>query len=839
MSKYLTPKTFLLFSLFVLASLLDSCKKSEPGTIPTGNQMQDLKVPATFDWETSRTITFRISSDHSVVLNITSESGEISYFRGYYNGIGDLLEMPVNIPAYVTAVKVNGNLVSLTGSVVSVDLSNGIALSPDFQPGTIPLAGLVAAWHFDENQGIIAGDAVGGHNGTITGALWTSGIKGSALHFDGTGNQVQVPNSGLNLTGNGISFSFWFRLDAVGDNGAFIFQNVKYILKMDAQGRIGFALYTPVYKAVVMNYSDRILDTDWHHGVATYDGSEMKIYVDGNLKITGTNSGNLQSTTSDVYIGYQKTLNPFKGIIDEMLVYDRALTQQEVEEILISTPDPGNGETDMISWWKLDENGGAVAVDSKDGNDGVITNAVWGTGISGSCLVFDGIAGLVLAPNKPNLNPVTGITMMAWAKTKENKTCKIFQKGDWDGHGIGQGKWDGWQVQVRMADNTSQSIHWGGGLPILNEWYHLAMTYDGQQLKFYVNGQLRNSKPVTGVLKVNSRDLSIGSDNGAQKFFNGSIDDLKFFGRALDITEIQANFEQTGSSPDRDGDGIPDGDDSYPNDPARAFNNFYPAAGYGTLAFEDLWPGKGDYDFNDLVMNYRFKIITDASNKVTEISSTFVIRAIGAGLQNGFGFQLPTASVVQTDIETSGSKLTESYITVGSNGLESGQERPTIIVFDNVNKIMPSPGGFGVNVQPGAPYVDPDTTVVSLLFKPGTYSINDIGIDRFNPFLIVDMDRGKEIHLPDHVPTSLANPAWFKTSEDDSDPASGRYYKTITNLPWAIRIASDFDYTIESVQITSAYLKFAPWAESGGSSYPDWYLDTTGYRNETNIYHKQ
>ncbi len=838
MSKTRRCKTLMLISMLVLLSLLNSCKKNDPVVTPAGDRMQDLKVPASFDWETSRTITFRIIAEYSTVVNITSESGDISYFRGYHNGIGEWLEMDVNIPAYVTSVKVNGNLAALTGPVVSVDLTGSAADAPAFKPLSIPLSGLLAAWHFDENQGTVASDAVGGHHGTITGAQWTSGIKGSALHFDGTGNQVQVPNSGFNPTGSAISFSFWFRLDNVGDNGAFIFQNVKYILKMDAQGRIGFALYTPVYKSVTMNYADRILDTDWHHGVATYDGSEMKIYVDGNLKVTGANTGNLQSTTSDVYIGYQKTLNPFKGIIDEMLVYDRALTQQEVEQILVSTPDPGTGEADMISWWKLDENGGTVAADSKDGNDGFITNATWGTGIAGSCLVFDGTAGLVTAPNKPNLNPVTGITMMAWAKTRENKTCKIFQKGDWDGHGIGQGKWDGWQVHVRMADNTSQSIHWGGGLPILNEWYHLAMTYDGQQLKFYVNGQLRNSKPVTGVLKVNGRDLSIGSDNGAQKYFNGSIDDLKFFGRALDITEIQANFEQTGTSSDQDGDGIPDTDDSYPKDPARAFDNFHPASGYATLAFEDLWPGKGDYDFNDLVLDYRFRIITDAGNKVTEIAATFVIRAIGAGLRNGFGFQLPDGTVSQADMEAAGIKLTEEYIVLDPNGLESGQERPTVIVYDNVSNIMPSPGGFGVNVQPGAPYVDPDTTVVSMLFKPGSYSINAIAIDRFNPFLIVDMDRGKEIHLPDHAPTSLVNPAWFKTSEDDSDPASGRYYKTTTNLPWAIRIASDFDYTVESAQITSAYLKFAPWAESGGNAFPDWYLDTPGYRNNANIYQK-
>ncbi len=49
---------------------------------------------------------------------------------------------------------------------------------------------------------------------------------------------------------------------------------------------------------------------------------------------------------------------------------------------------------------------------------------------------------------------------------------------------------------------------------------------------------------------------------------------------------------------DSDGDGIPDHFDDFPSDPAMAFNNYYPCdAAYGTLAFEDMWPGKGDYDF--------------------------------------------------------------------------------------------------------------------------------------------------------------------------------------------------------------------------------------------------
>jgi LruC domain-containing protein len=371
---------------------------------------------------------------------------------------------------------------------------------------------------------------------------------------------------------------------------------------------------------------------------------------------------------------------------------------------------------------------------------------------------------------------------------------------------------------------------------MLNEWYHLAMTYDGQQFKFYVNGQIRNSMAVTGLLYVNSRNLSIGSDDDVQKFFKGSIDECKFFNRALDATEVQANFEQTGNLPDRDGDGVPDTDDSYPEDPARAFNNYYPVTGFGTLAFEDMWPAKGDYDFNDLLIDYRFKTVTNVNNMVTEIVSTVVIRAIGAGMRNGFGFQLPGASIDGADVDVTGFRLKKNIINLNPNGTEAGQDKITVIVFDDVNKIMISPEGFGVNVQPGAPYVPPDTTVVSLLIKPNTYSIADVGIDQFNPFLIVNHDRGREVHLPDNPPTSLANQAYFTTGNDDSHPASGRYYKTTANLPWAVRISSGYDYTVEGSQITSAYLNFAAWAESAGVEYPDWYMNIIGYRNESNIY---
>jgi len=830
MSKY-----FNTLCLALTISAMLSCNKNDIDSTEV-KEIKDLKISSVFDWETSHDITFEIQSDISTEILITSETSEQQFYHGFFNGLTGNFSIKLNIPSNINQVRVNGILVPIAGNVVQVNLLKSLKNREAFHPSDIPVQGLIAAWHFNENNGTIATDSINGHNGLISNAIWTNGIRSSALEFNGNTSQIQVPNSGLNPVGNSISFSFWFKLNVVGAIGTFIFQDQKYNASLDALGRIIFTVYTPSAKSVNSGVGSRILDTDWHHVALTYNGLEMKIFLDGLQRVYNPNSGNLQSSTSDVYIGRQPAVNSYDGIIDEFLIYDRAISNTEVLQIFGSTPSPNTGSGNLVSHWKFDENAGSIANDSKGSNAGTVSGASWQSGISGSCLKFDGTNGLVKVPSKLNLNPVFALTLMAWAKTESNTTTKILQKGDWDGHGIGQGNWDGWGGQIRLENNTTEGLSWEGGLPVLNEWYHLAMTYDGQQLKFYVNGQLKKSKPVTGLLHVNARDLSIGSDDGIQKFFKGSIDEPKFFDRALDQTEIQANYSQPGNSPDQDGDCISDAVDLYPSDPARAFNNYSPIVGFGTLAFEDLWPSTGDYDFNDLVIDYRFKTVTNANNKVSEVFATFVLRAIGAGMKNGFGFQLPVSMVAIPDMEVSGFKLKEGIIGLNPNGTEAGQEKITVIVFDNAYKIMPFAGGFGVNVQPGATFVQPDTTVVSLCFKPNTYSIEDVGIANFNPFLIVNLDRGREIHLPDHSPTSLANPAFFDTGNDNSNPATGRYYKTSTNLPWAIRISSSYDYTIEGAQITSACLKFVPWAESSGVQFPDWYTDKSGYRNMSYIY---
>ncbi len=295
------------------------------------------------------------------------------------------------------------------------------------------------------------------------------------------------------------------------------------------------------------------------------------------------------------------------------------------------------------------------------------------------------------------------------------------------------------------------------------------------------------------------------------------------------------NAVVTGPVIDSDGDGVDDEDDNYPFDPDRAYNIYYPDFNsFGSLAFEDNWPARGDYDFNDLVLDYQYKQVSNASNALVDLYGKFVIRAIGASFTNGFGFEMNLDPSTINNV--TGISIVDGYINLLANNTESGQAKGTIIVTDNAFTQLPHPGGgTGVNTTPGQTYVEPDTMNI-MISMAQPVALSQLGDPPYNPFMIVDQIRGREVHLPDYPPTSLANPAYFGTENDDSNPATGKYYKTSNNLPWSIDVPAEFDYPIEKIVIIQAYLHFAEWAESSGSQYADWYLALSGYRDNSVIY---
>lgn len=281
---------------------------------------------------------------------------------------------------------------------------------------------------------------------------------------------------------------------------------------------------------------------------------------------------------------------------------------------------------------------------------------------------------------------------------------------------------------------------------------------------------------------------------------------------------------------DSDGDHIEDYCDEYPHDPTRAFNSWCPGRGaYATLAFEDGWPAKGDYDFNDLVVAYNFAQISNAANRVVALDGTFRVKAAGASFLNGMGVQLPLSPSQVRSVE--GAHLTERFIATGANGVESGQSRAVIVVFDNAYTVVRPPAGYYLNTQREAPRVEPAAVSIHVeLASPATLSETA----PFNPFAIINRTRGKEVHLPGRNPTDLADPALFGTG-DDRSTAMG-YYRSAANLPWALNLATAWRHPVERAPIVQAYRYFASWAESSGRVHADWFLDQAGQVDAALVY---
>ncbi|MEA3446553.1 MAG: LruC domain-containing protein [Bacteroidota bacterium] len=291
------------------------------------------------------------------------------------------------------------------------------------------------------------------------------------------------------------------------------------------------------------------------------------------------------------------------------------------------------------------------------------------------------------------------------------------------------------------------------------------------------------------------------------------------------------NVNLTGSPAvaDADNDGVPDSLDEFPSDPDRAFNSYYPnSIDYSSFAFEDLWPNMGDYDFNDLVINFQYKTVTNAGNNIVDLIAKFKIKAAGASFNNGFGFAFD--ALPATVASVTGTQILGSIVQIAANGLEDGHiTQSVVIVYDKINNYT---GTDMLNTDPNIAIIDIALTTVTINFSTPQASI---GTEPYNPFIFIDETRGREVHLVNNEPTELVDLSYFGTADDVSSVANSIFYKTFDNYPFALETPVPMDYTTEKDDIVTAHLKFATWAESSGSSYQDWYVDQPGYRNNNKI----
>jgi hypothetical protein len=215
----------------------------------------------------------------------------------------------------------------------------------------------------------------------------------------------------------------------------------------------------------------------------------------------------------------------------------------------------------LVAAFGFDAGTGTTAVDASGrGNTGTISGAAWTTsGKYGSALSFDGINDLVTVADANSLDLTSGMTLEAWIfPTAINGWETVILKeasndlayalyGDNNGNDAGGPRRP--VVSIRQGSTT----YWTSGTAqvALNQWTHIAATYDGAILRFYVNGTLASSQTRTGSMNVSSNPLRMGGNNIWGEWFNGRIDEVRIYSRALSAAELQTdmNTPVTAGSP--------------------------------------------------------------------------------------------------------------------------------------------------------------------------------------------------------------------------------------------------------------------------------------------------
>lgn len=256
---------------------------------------------------------------------------------------------------------------------------------------------------------------------------------------------------------------------------------------------------------------------------------------------------------------------------------------------------------------------------------------------------------------------------------------------------------------------------------------------------------------------------------------------------------------------------------------------YFPSqSGWGTYAFEDLWPSKGDYDLNDMVLMFRVSIISNSANKVKRIIFDYNILAVGATKVPAVAFQLDNVLAANIGSVTGQILGSGAPFAIAANGTEPGVNLAVIPVFNNPKDVVQY-SAF-LNTQKGGTHITaPTNQIVITLSTPVDQSL--ITMSGFNLFISVD-ERGKEIHLPTYIPTSK-----FKSSLIlGASTMPSDVFKYQDGMMWGLMFPDAFDYPKENASIVSAYTHFAEWATSGGTRYLNWYSNEDGYRNENLIY---
>ncbi len=249
----------------------------------------------------------------------------------------------------------------------------GTGAAYGFNPNDDP--SLIGFWNLDEGTGTTAFDLSGkGHNGTVmNGPTWTTGYFGGALNLNASGaagtgtHYVDCGNhADFNLTSQ-VTVSAWVYPARAADTGHECYVtkgDMTYTLKeANTNGNVEFNIYSGGWHTATLTGRTASNNNTWYHLAGTFDGTNIKIYLNGTLSATTAFTGPIATSATNVNIGRDADSGGrryYRGRIDDVRIFNRALTADEIQTLLVSTqagsPVPGNGATDIardgqaLSW---------------------------------------------------------------------------------------------------------------------------------------------------------------------------------------------------------------------------------------------------------------------------------------------------------------------------------------------------------------------------------------------------------------------------------------------------------------------------------------------------------
>ena len=482
-------------------------------------------------------------------------------YKFYVNGIqvgSDVIDSTI-IPAVDAPLTLGKSIedISLSGLLDEVELFNRALDASEilaiYEAGpagkckcTEPPANMVSWWPGEgDGNDIQDGNALSPGDGNGFG--FAPGKVGTAFDFNGSQFATAGTPANLVITGTEVTIDGWInptsgaeghyfgRAVSSGNDYAVLFTNgtLNGVVKT-AAGEVFVAPgFTPPSGV-------------WTHVAMTYDGATIRLYADGVEIGSEAQTGNISDSGAPFNIGGRSDGFNFTGDIDEVEVFDRALSETEIAAIYGAgsagkcrscVPAPAN----LVGWWPGDGN----LNDIKGGNDGTLQGgATFAAGEVGQAFSFDGDNDYVGVPG--TFGGGSEVTIDAWIRTEAVSTEGLPIQAIVSSTASEF-------VHLQLSDNSSFSvvIFTNGdtiSFPILPEspigvWRHIAITAKSGDSRLYVNGVQTASSSVTFSTITSTSNLRIGSGFGGVRFFHGQIDEVEIFNRALSDTEIAAIYD--------------------------------------------------------------------------------------------------------------------------------------------------------------------------------------------------------------------------------------------------------------------------------------------------------